>query len=97
MEYVNGRNFEQILIEKGRLPWRDVLDIGEQVCQALKHAHDHGIIRRDIKLQNLMRADDGTVKLTDFGIAKEFAGKQLTATGGLVGTAEYISPEQAAG
>jgi serine/threonine-protein kinase len=97
MEYVPGRNFEQILRDTGRLPWKDVLDVALQVCPALKQAHDYGIIHRDIKPQNLLRAEDGSVKLTDFGIAKVFAGKQLTATGGLVGTAEYLSPEQAAG
>jgi serine/threonine-protein kinase len=97
MEYLPGKNFEEIIHERGRLPWKEVLEIALQICPALKHAHDHGIIHRDIKLQNLLRADDGTVKLTDFGIAKVFAGKQLTVTGGLVGTAEFLSPEQAAG
>src|SRR5205823_1614127 len=80
MEYVGGRNFEEILRERGRLPWRDVLDIALQLCPALKHAHDHGIIHRDLKTQNLLRADDGTCKLTDFGVAKVFAGRHLTAT-----------------
>lgn len=97
MEYVAGRNFDQILRERGRLPWPEVLDLALQVCPALKHAHDHGIIHRDLKTQNLLRADDGVVKLTDFGVAKVFASRHLTVTGGLVGTAEYISPEQAAG
>jgi serine/threonine-protein kinase len=97
MEYLPGRNFDEVLLESGRLPWKEVLDIALQICPALKHAHDHGIIHRDIKPQNLLRADDGTVKLTDFGIAKVFAGKQLTITGGLVGTAEFLSPEQASG
>jgi serine/threonine-protein kinase len=97
MEYVQGQNFEELLRQRGRIPWREVLDIALQACPALKHAHDHGIIHRDIKPQNLLLAEDGTLKLTDFGVAKVFAGKQLTATGGLVGTAEYLSPEQAAG
>jgi len=97
MEYIQGHNFEELLEEHGRLPWKEVLDAALQVTPALKHAHDHGIIHRDLKPHNLMRTADGTVKLTDFGIARVFASKQLTATGGLVGTAEYLSPEQAAG
>jgi serine/threonine-protein kinase len=97
MEYVAGPNLEEILHERGRLPWKEVLEIALQLCPALKVAHDHGVIHRDIKPQNLLRAADGTVKLTDFGIAKVFAGQHLTVTGGLVGTAEFLSPEQAAG
>jgi serine/threonine-protein kinase len=97
MEYVPGKDCEQLRTELGRLPWKDVLSIALQVAPALKHAHDRGVIHRDIKPHNLIRTDDGTVKLTDFGIARVFAGKSLTVTGGLVGTAEYVSPEQAAG
>jgi hypothetical protein len=97
MEYVEGPNFEEILTAEGRLPWPDVLAMALQVSLALKHAHDRGIIHRDLKPSNLLRAADGTVKLTDFGIAKVFAGTHLTATGGVVGTAEYLSPEQATG
>ncbi len=98
MEYVDGKNFEEILLEQTRLPWSEVLDLALQVCPALKHAHDRGIIHRDIKPSNLLRArDGGAVKLTDFGIARAFAATHLTATGGVVGTAEYLSPEQAVG
>jgi serine/threonine-protein kinase len=97
MEYVEGQTLEQRLLEEGRLPWKDVLNIAIQVCAALKHAHDHGTIHRDLKPPNLMVTADGTVKLTDFGIAKIFASSHLTATGGVVGTAEFLSPEQAAG
>lgn len=97
MEYVAGRNFDELLHERGRLPWSEVLDMALQVSPALKHAHDHGIIHRDLKPQNLMRDEAGVVKLADFGVAKVFASRQLTATGGVVGTAEYISPEQASG
>jgi serine/threonine-protein kinase len=96
MEYIDGKNFEE-LMEGRRIPWRHVLAMALQVTPALKHAHDHGIIHRDLKPQNLMCDESGTVKLADFGVAKVFATRQLTATGGIVGTAEYISPEQASG
>jgi serine/threonine protein kinase len=97
MEYVDGQSLEEVLQAQGRLPWAEVLDLALQLCPALKHAHDHGIIHRDLKPPNLLRTSAGVVKLTDFGIAKVFAGTHLTGTGGVVGTAEYVSPEQAAG
>jgi len=97
MEYVDGQSLEDVLVREGRLPWKEVLDIALQVCPALKHVHDHGIIHRDLKPANILRNSTGVVKLTDFGIAKVFAQGHLTATGGVVGTAEYLSPEQAAG
>jgi serine/threonine-protein kinase len=97
MEYVEGQSLDEAIHEKGKLPWKDVLDIGIQVCHALKHVHDHGVIHRDIKPQNLLLTPAGQVKVTDFGIAKLFASTHLTSTGGVVGTAEFLSPEQAAG
>jgi serine/threonine protein kinase len=108
MEYVPGQSFEEIRTERGRLPWAEVLDLAWQIAPALKHAHDRGIIHRDLKPANLLRAphkEDGPtdgdsaghVKLADFGIASLFASPHLTVTGGVVGTAEYLSPEQAAG
>lgn len=97
MEYVPGESLEEIVDHKKRVPWRDVMEIALQVCPALKHVHDHGIVHRDIKLSNILVRDDGIVKLTDFGIAKVFATTDLTQTGGVVGTAEYLSPEQAMG
>jgi serine/threonine-protein kinase len=100
MEYVEGLTFEKLLHQQGRLPWAEVLDMALQVCPALKHAHDRGIIHRDIKPSNLIRAtqpEPGFVKLTDFGVAQIFATTHLTETGAVVGTGEYLSPEQAAG
>jgi serine/threonine-protein kinase len=101
MELIDGPSFEEIR-EAGRVPWRQVLDLAWQVAPALKHAHDRGVVHRDIKPSNLLRAggDDegvGVVKLTDFGIASLFASPHLTVTGGVIGTPEYLSPEQAAG
>jgi len=101
MEYVAGPSFDAVLERYGRLPWREVLDVGCQLAPALKHAHDRGVIHRDLKPSNLLRAADpdgpGVVKLSDFGVASLFASRHLTVTGGVVGTAEFLSPEQAAG
>ena len=97
MEYVEGQDFEQILHSQGRIPWKEVLDAALQICPALKHAHDRGVIHRDLKPPNILRNNMGVIKLTDFGIAKVFAARHLTNTGGVVGTAEFLSPEQAAG
>jgi serine/threonine protein kinase len=102
MEYVAGPTFDEILDSSGRLPWRDVLDLALQIAPALKHAHDRGVIHRDLKPSNLLRAHGlttgpGLVKLADFGIASLFASPHLTVTGGVIGTPEYLSPEQAAG
>jgi serine/threonine-protein kinase len=100
MEYVEGPTYEKLLHQHGRLPWSEVLDMALQACPALKHAHDRGIVHRDIKPSNLIRAsqpEPGVVKLTDFGVAQIFATTHLTETGAVVGTGEYISPEQAAG
>jgi serine/threonine-protein kinase len=98
MEFVAGPSFEELRDPRGRIPWPDVLEMAMQVTPALKHAHDRGIIHRDIKPSNLLRvADNGAIKLTDFGIASLFASPHLTVTGGVIGTPEYLSPEQAAG
>jgi len=95
MEYVAGRSLEQELIAGRQFDWREVADMGISVCTALKHAHDRGIIHRDIKPANLLLANDGTVKLSDFGIAKLFGQTRLTAAGNVLGTADYMAPEQA--
>ena len=97
MEYVDGETLTDRLKRDRRIPWREAIDIGIQICKALKSAHNSGIIHRDLKPSNLLLAGDGSVKLTDFGVAQVFAGGKLTATGGMIGTAEYMSPEQTIG
>jgi serine/threonine-protein kinase len=97
MDLVDGPSLDGELRSGRRFSWREVVDIGTQVCAALKHAHDHGVIHRDLKPANLMLAADGTVKLTDFGIAKFFGGTSLTLAGSMVGTPDFMSPEQARG
>lgn len=97
MEYVDGETLTSRLQRDKRMPWPEVIDVCLQICRALKVAHNSGIIHRDLKPSNLMIASDGSVKLTDFGVAQVFASQKLTVTGGIVGTAEYMSPEQAKG
>jgi len=97
MEYVDGQSLDKVLEKEGRLPWQEVLDIAIKICGPLRHVHDSGVIHRDIKPPNILRTQAGDVKLTDFGIARIFASRHLTATGGVVGTAEFLSPEQASG
>ncbi|MFN3190716.1 MAG: serine/threonine protein kinase [Aureliella sp.] len=97
MEYVDGQSLHDHLRHHTRLPWEDVVEVGVQVTAALKHAHDLGIIHRDLKPANLMLNSDGVIKLTDFGIAKLFGSADMTAAGAVIGTADYMPPEQAEG
>src|SRR5438132_12136996 len=97
MEYVEGEPLDAALQRKGRLTWEKIVDLGKQVCAALQHAHDQGIVHRDLKPSNLMVTADGTIKLTDFGIAKDLDVTQLTSANCTVGTAAYMSPEQCRG
>jgi eukaryotic-like serine/threonine-protein kinase len=97
MELVDGRSLQDELLAGRRFTWREVARIGIDVAKALKHAHDRGIIHRDLKPANLMMDEQEHVKLTDFGIAKLYGGMQITADGGVLGTADYMSPEQAEG
>lgn len=94
MELVHGVSLEEELRRGRRFDWREVTRIAIQVSRALKHAHDHGIIHRDIKPANILLADE-QVKLADFGIAQLFGGAKLTTARGVVGTADFMSPEQA--
>ena len=97
MEFVDGETLTDRLHRDRRIPWREAIDIGVQICKALKAAHDAGIVHRDLKPSNLLLDNSGTVKLSDFGVAQVFAGDKLTVPGGMIGTAEYMSPEQAQG
>ena len=97
MEYVPGRNLQDELAGGRRFTWREVTRIGVQISQALKHAHDRGVVHRDLKPANLLLTEDDQIKLTDFGIAKLYGGTNVTADGSVMGTADYMSPEQARG
>ncbi len=97
MELVRGKTLEEELQAGRRFDWRETTQAGIKLCRALKHAHDAGVIHRDLKPANIIMPDDGDVKLTDFGIARLFGNTRLTSDGGLIGTAEYMSPEQAEG
>ena len=97
MEYVQGETVEKMITERGHLPWREVVELGIQICEALHYAHEHGVVHRDLKPSNLMVTADAKVKLADFGIAKDLDATALTATGRTLGTAAYMSPEQIRG
>lgn len=97
MEFVDGETLTSLVQRRKRLPWQEVIEITLQIATALKAAHDAGIVHRDLKPSNLMVGKDGEIKLADFGVAHVFATTRLTRTGGVVGTAEYMSPEQARG
>ncbi len=100
MEFVDGGSLQELLQSRGAFPWEEAVALAIQICQPMKHAHDRGVVHRDLKPSNILVKgwpDCPQVKLTDFGVASLFASSKLTATGGLVGTAETISPEQVAG
>ncbi len=97
MELLGGRTWRDELAERGRLPEAEVARVGSAVASALAHAHAHGIVHRDVNPSNVMLLDDGSPKLMDFGIAKIEDLPGLTETGRVVGTAAYVSPEQARG
>ena len=97
MELVEGISLEDELKAGRRFNWREVTNFAIQLSLSLKHAHDHGIVHRDIKPANILLNDDEHVKLADFGIARLFGTTSLTTAGGVLGTADYMSPEQADG
>jgi eukaryotic-like serine/threonine-protein kinase len=96
MEYLEGRTLKELLITRGPTPLPVAIDYARQILAALGFAHRHGIVHRDIKPHNVVVAPDGRLKVTDFGIARSGT-SQMTETGSIIGTAQYLSPEQAKG
>ncbi len=97
MEYVEGENLKTTIRRSGRLSPERAVEIAGQVCDALEYAHHHGVVHRDIKPQNILLTTDGRVKVTDFGIARALSSATITQTGTVLGSVQYLSPEQARG
>src|SRR5919197_808947 len=96
-EYVEGENLKELVERRGPLPVRRAIELGIEIGTALAVAHESGLVHRDVKPQNVLLGD-GRAKVTDFGIARSIEVKQgLTQTGTVLGTSDYISPEQATG
>jgi beta-lactam-binding protein with PASTA domain len=96
MEHLRGRPLGEIIATEGPLSHERAIDYAIQILQAAGYAHRHGVIHRDLKPHNVIVSDEGTVKVTDFGIARAGA-SEMTETGSIIGTAHYLSPEQAQG
>jgi serine/threonine protein kinase len=98
MELIRGQSGAEILRDEGVLEIREALSIVAQACRGLEYAHRNGVVHRDVKPGNLLRGEDGVVKLADFGIAKAISEESsITQVGSVLGTAAYLAPEQAAG
>jgi serine/threonine protein kinase len=98
MELVRGQSGAEILRDESVLEVREALSIVGQACRGLEYAHRNGVVHRDVKPGNLLRGEDGVVKLADFGIAKAISEESsITQVGSVLGTAAYLAPEQAAG
>src|ERR1700751_2732606 len=96
MEYLDGRSLKELIVGRGPAPVNVALEYTRQMLAALRFAHRHGIVHRDIKPHNVLVDGEGRVKVTDFGIARAGT-SQMTETGSIVGAAQYLSPEQARG
>ena len=97
-EFIDGENLKELVVRKGRLGVRDSLEIALEVARGLAFAHDHGLVHRDVKPQNVLLNGDGRAKVTDFGIARSLdVDRGVTQTGTILGTSNYIAPEQASG
>lgn len=97
MEYIDGITLKEYIAKKKAVSWRETVHFVTQILKALQHAHEKGIIHRDIKPQNIMLLEDGTIKVTDFGIARFENNETKTMTDKAIGSVHYISPEQARG
>jgi serine/threonine protein kinase len=97
-EYVDGENLKEMVQRSGPLPARRAVELGLEMAEALAFAHEHGLVHRDVKPQNVLLTPDGEAKMTDFGIARSLDVEQgVTQTGTVLGTSNYLSPEQASG
>jgi beta-lactam-binding protein with PASTA domain/predicted Ser/Thr protein kinase len=96
MEYLDGRSLKELIVQRGPAPIHVAIDYARQILGALRFAHRNGIVHRDIKPHNVLVDSDGRLKVTDFGIARAGA-SEMTEAGSIVGTAQYLSPEQAKG
>lgn len=97
MEFIEGQDLRSLIQEKKKFTPEESVEIMRQVCQALEAAHSVGVIHRDLKPQNIMRDPTGRILVMDFGLARTIEGDGMTQTGALVGTMDYMSPEQALG
>ncbi|HZY57795.1 MAG TPA: Stk1 family PASTA domain-containing Ser/Thr kinase, partial [Rubrobacteraceae bacterium] len=97
MEYLPGGTLKERILRKGPLPPQTAVAVAIQIAEALEEAHRYGVIHRDIKPQNILITDSGDVKVADFGIARAASSSTVTETGWIMGSAHYISPEQAMG
>lgn len=97
MEYIDGVTLKELIARNTRLPWRKALKYSSQICSALAHAHARKVIHRDIKPHNIMVTGDGSVKVMDFGIARAASAATMTIGSKVLGSAHYLSPEQARG
>ncbi|MBA2476032.1 MAG: Stk1 family PASTA domain-containing Ser/Thr kinase [Actinobacteria bacterium] len=97
MEHLDGRSLKELIVARGPAPIPVAIDYARQILAALRFAHRNGIVHRDIKPHNVLVDGEGRLKVTDFGIARAGASTQMTEVGSIIGTAQYLSPEQARG
>jgi eukaryotic-like serine/threonine-protein kinase len=97
LEHVDGENLKALLQRRGPLPVLEAVELAVQIGRGLHFAHAHGLVHRDVKPQNVLVGNGGEAKVTDFGIARAAADDAITQTGTVLGTSDYISPEQARG
>ena len=97
MEYIDGITLKEYIEQQGTVKWKEAVHFSVQILRALQHAHDNGIVHRDVKPQNVMLLEDGTIKVMDFGIARFARENGKTMSDKAIGSVHYISPEQAKG